>query len=305
MTKPEEIAPQVYHVGFMATNVYLVGPKESWAVVDTGLAGSDETIRDAAEQVYGPNAKPVAILLTHAHQDHCGSALALAAYWDVPIYAHRLDAPYLTGKGELPPGDPTAGGFFSFMFRFMPKKRGTDLAPYFRLLPENGEVPGLTDWRWLATPGHTPGHVSLWRESDRTLIAGDAVLTVNVDKFTHLIRNTQRVSRPPTPATYDWYAARRSVELLAKLDPATLASGHGIPMHGNDAAKGLRNLASLFRFPEHGRYVAEPAEMDENGVQYVPPPPPDPLPKMAGIALGAVLIGLGIWAVSKNRKRMG
>jgi glyoxylase-like metal-dependent hydrolase (beta-lactamase superfamily II) len=46
-----------------------------------------------------------------------------------------------------------------------------------RALPADGSVPGMPGWRWVHTPGHTPGHVSLWRESDRTILAGDAFIT--------------------------------------------------------------------------------------------------------------------------------
>ena len=55
----------------------------------------------------GAGAPPEAIVLTHGHFDHAGSALQLAEYWDVPIYAHRLEMPYLTGKADYPPPDPT------------------------------------------------------------------------------------------------------------------------------------------------------------------------------------------------------
>ena len=52
-----------------------------------------------------------------------------------------------------------------------------DVSERLYALPEDGSVPGMRDWKWIATPGHTDGHISLWRESDRTLISGDAVIT--------------------------------------------------------------------------------------------------------------------------------
>ncbi len=77
--------------------------------MDAGLPRRHERIRAAAEARFGRGAKPEAILLTHGHFDHYGSARALATYWDVPVYAHPLEVPFLTGKSMQPPGDPTPG----------------------------------------------------------------------------------------------------------------------------------------------------------------------------------------------------
>jgi glyoxylase-like metal-dependent hydrolase (beta-lactamase superfamily II) len=295
----KEISPNVTWLGFKIVNVYLIGEKGGpWVVVDTSAAGHFESIRAAAEEIYGPGAKPDAILLTHAHQDHYGSALALATYWNVPIYAPKLDLPYLTGK-ELPPADPTTDGFFALVSRFLPNS-GTDLGEFVRALPEDGTVPFLPDWRWLATPGHTPGHISLFRESDRTLIAGDAVVTVNPDHLSDLVTQKQELARPPAPVTYDWIAARRSVEELAKLRPRVIATGHGIPMIGESLAAELEEFAQDMTTPRYGRYIAEPARFDEEGVVFVPPPTPDYLAiAAAGIGVAA-LLGIGIYALSRR-----
>ena len=54
-------------------------------------------------------------------------------------------------------------------------------------LPQTGTIPGLPGWKWIHTPGHSPGHVSLFRESDRVLLAGDAFVTVRTDSFYKVI----------------------------------------------------------------------------------------------------------------------
>ena len=89
------------------------------------------------------------------------------------MYAHRDEAPYLDGRADYPPPDPTVGGFESQLARLYPR-RGTDVGDRLRTLPDDGTVPGLPGWRWVATPGHTVGHVSLFRDGDATLVAGDA-----------------------------------------------------------------------------------------------------------------------------------
>jgi glyoxylase-like metal-dependent hydrolase (beta-lactamase superfamily II) len=301
----QQIAPDVYWLGFTVSNAYLVGdPKTGWVVIDTGTPGHFDKIKNAATDCFGEDARPEAVLLTHGHADHYGSALALATYWGVPVYAHRREAPYLTGKATLPPPDPTVGGAFGLAARVMPPS-GTDLGDAFRVLPDDGSVPGLPGWCWHHTPGHTPGHVSFFRESDRTLIAGDAVLTVNTDSVMAVATKKQQLAPPAAAATSDWEATRASMRLLAGLRPALVAAGHGVPMSDPDGADDLAELAERFRIPEKGRYVPEPAVADDDGIAYLPPPAPDPLPKVAaGVALVAALVGVGVWA-SKRRKGSG
>src|SRR3954471_24854509 len=105
------IARDVACLELSIVNVYLVGPPQSgdggWVLVDTGLPTSHGAIVHEAERRFGYRAHPSAIVLTHGHVDHAGSVRELAELWDVPVYAHRLEAPYLTGQSDYPPGDPT------------------------------------------------------------------------------------------------------------------------------------------------------------------------------------------------------
>jgi glyoxylase-like metal-dependent hydrolase (beta-lactamase superfamily II) len=85
----KEIAQDVFRLKVSIANVYFVGPPEGpWALVDTGTPKHANQIREAAESIYGSAARPAAILLTHGHMDHAGSALDLANMWDVPVFAH-------------------------------------------------------------------------------------------------------------------------------------------------------------------------------------------------------------------------
>ena len=112
-TKPTEIAPGVYYLQVRRANVYLVQCEASWALIDAGWPESAEPIRRAAKSLFGPDARPAAILLTHAHPDHFGSAAELARFWGLPVWVHRDDLPYLTG-GILPDGllDPIGRVFY-------------------------------------------------------------------------------------------------------------------------------------------------------------------------------------------------
>ena len=213
-------------------------------------------------------------MLTHGHFDHVGAARELADRWQVSIYAHTLELPYLTGCSSYPPPDPTVGGgLIPEISRFFPRGP-VDLGDRVQPLPADGRVPSLLHWRWLHTPGHTTGHISLFRDADKLLIAGDAFVTTRQESLLSVLTNQPVVSRPPAYFTSDWAAARRSVNHLARLLPEAAITGHGPPMHGPALRHGLQELDKNFEaeMPHHGRYVRESAVTDEQGVVWVPPP---------------------------------
>jgi len=297
--RPREISTGVYCLPVSIANVYFVGKRaDPWVLVDTAIPGRAAEIRRAAEWLYG--APPQAIVLTHGHMDHSGSALQLAQTWDLPIYAHRLEIPFLRGQ-SYPPGDPSVGGFLAMLSRFVSPKP-LDFGDRVHPLPVNRAIPGIKDWMWYHTPGHSPGHVSLFRPADGTLIAGDAVTTMNCDSLVSVARRFPQVCPPPAPFTCDWTQARESVALLAELRPLTIAAGHGRPMSGGQAVMQLAELATDFPIPARGRYVARPAQANENGIVSLPPKPPDPL---AGVAVGLGILAAGgaMFAVAAHRLR--
>ena len=81
-------------------NCFLVGEPgagdRGWVLVDAGLYGFGHSIARAARERFG-DARPAAIVMTHAHFDHVGALRELAEAWDAPVYAHTLELPYLTG----------------------------------------------------------------------------------------------------------------------------------------------------------------------------------------------------------------
>jgi glyoxylase-like metal-dependent hydrolase (beta-lactamase superfamily II) len=303
----EEIAPGVVRVPTSFVNAYLVGePGGPWTLVDAGLPGFAWKIRAAAAERFGPQSRPEAIVLTHGHFDHSGGACTLADTWGTPIYAHRLELPYLTGRSDYPPPDPTIGGCIAQMSRVLPygamdfgiRLRELSGDPTHHGPADNGPVPGLPDWRWLHTPGHSPGHIAFFRESDRTLLAGDALATMNMDSYRGMLTKRRELSPAGSPFICDWTQASRSVETLAALRPTTLGCGHGLPVQGSGLAGELEDFSRLFAPPAYGRYVAEPALTDERGVDWLPPRPPDPLPK---VALMLAAGGLAFMAARRRR----
>ena len=161
----------------------------------------------------------------------------------VDIYAHALELPYLTGEAHYPPFDLSSPGFFTRIARFFPTST-VNLGSRVKRLDPGGPAPGMADWQTIETPGHTPGQVSFFRRSDAALIAGDAVTTMNLDRFWATVLRRKQVCPPPSPATSNWKEARRSIQRLAGLRPSLIAAGHGLPMR--DAAGALSRLAGRF-----------------------------------------------------------
>ncbi|HZB26120.1 MAG TPA: MBL fold metallo-hydrolase [Vicinamibacterales bacterium] len=296
-----EYAPDVVRVPTGIVNAYLVGHAARWVLVDTGMPGFASVVRRSAEARFGARAKPVAIVLTHGHFDHSGNVDALAAAWDVPVYAHALELAYLAGRSQYPPQDPTVGGAMAFLSRAFP--RGGQKVLKTTVLPLPEELPGLGEWRWLHTPGHTAGHISLFRDADRMLLAGDAVLTVNVDAWSQQLRRRPELCNPPAPLTADWEAARDSVHALAALAPCAIGAGHGLPAAGPSLAAALRRFEEGFAPPVKGRYVTAPASMGPAGLEWIPPAVPDVLARQAAGAALLVMGGLGFAAAKSWRAR--
>jgi glyoxylase-like metal-dependent hydrolase (beta-lactamase superfamily II) len=302
-----EIAPALVCVQQPIVNLYFVGEAgagdRSWVLIDAGLPYSEAHVRAAAARRFGPGSRPAAIILTHGHFDHVGALPALAEFWDAPVYAHVLERPYLSGQSSYPPPDPAVGGgAMSLLSRFYP--RGPiNLGSRLEELPLDGTVPGMPGWRWVHTPGHTAGHVSLFRDADRVLIAGDAFVTTRQESMLGaLLQWRPRVRRPPAYYTTDWEAARASVGILARLEPELAATGHGVPIRGETMRRELRSLAEHWNEsarPSRGRYVASPALTDRHGIVHLPPPVID-RQLLVLAALGGAALGLSL-AHSRRR----
>lgn len=272
-----QIAPDLAFRRLAIVNVIFYGHPgagdRNWVLVDAGVFGTKSLIKSAASERFGEGARPAAIILTHGHFDHVGVLEDLAEEWDVPVYAHPIEHPYLNGQAAYPPGDPSVGGGLMAALAPLYPTKPVDVSARLRALPEDGSVPFMPGWRWIHTPGHSPGHVSLWREADRTIIAGDAFITTAQESAYAAVMQTAEMHGPPRYFTIDWDQSRASVQALAALDPDLAITGHGRAMKGPELTGALRALARDFdrlAIPEQGRYVTHPARV-EDGSAYVKP----------------------------------
>jgi glyoxylase-like metal-dependent hydrolase (beta-lactamase superfamily II) len=303
------VAPGVWGRKDLFVNFYMIQDQTTgaWALVDAGLKWSASRIRNMADELFGEGTTPSAIILTHGHFDHVGALPTLIEQWNVPVYAHSLEVPYLTGQSAYPPPDPTVGGGLMAAMSWMYPKGPINVQDYIRTLPQDNSIPGLTDWKYIHTPGHSPGHISLFRESDRVLIAGDAFVTTKAESAIYQLSSIKHLSGPPKYFTCNWASAELSVIKLAALDPEVAATGHGTTMRGEELRGALKKLSTHFKeiaLPEEGRYLNEPAVTNEQGVLFLPPPT-ERLTRMAkvlGLSLAVASIALLIYQQTREKK---
>lgn len=203
-------------------NAYLVGD----VLVDTGVKPSEATIAEMLG-----SRRISAIALTHAHGDHAGSLKALAARYGVPVWCGEAD------REAVQSGSIVVSGLLS---RRRLKRRvqaavGFDGVPVARTLSEGDEL--AAGFTVLDVPGHSPGHVAFWRESDRTLIAGDVFLNMS------FATTVPGLHQPPAALTPDPELNRRSERRLAALRPTRVGFGHG-PVLVHDAADELERFVA-------------------------------------------------------------
>jgi hydroxyacylglutathione hydrolase len=217
----KQIAADLYLLrGFppAAFNVYVLRNGSRWVLVDTSTRHAHRRIM---RQLPG---ELEAIFITHAHRDHAGSMHTVAKATGAPVWGSEGDADALEGKAPEPANEQHRDDLVNRLFRGWWKDRH----PVAVRLAEGDTVAGF---EVIAFPGHTPGQIGLWRESDRTVLCADTMRSVNF--YTGL----PQLGEMPEIFTSDLGESRRSIRKLAALEAATICFGHGRPLTKDAAAK--------------------------------------------------------------------
>src|SRR3954464_7373908 len=204
----KEVAPGVFQLkGFPpnAINVWLMGD----VLVDAATKQSGKRIFSELE------GRPItAHALTHAHPDHQGASHEVCTKLGIPFWVGEHDVAAAEGGIEAIKQLQPKAGINSVIAGFW----GGPGHPVDRALREGDEVAGFTV---IDVPGHSAGHVAYWRESDRVLIAGDVLNSMN------LITTIPGLQEPPKMFTPDPARNRESIKRIAALEPRVACFGHG------------------------------------------------------------------------------
>jgi glyoxylase-like metal-dependent hydrolase (beta-lactamase superfamily II) len=185
-------------------NAYLVGD----VLIDAGTRWARGWL---LRQLRGRTLSLVA--LTHCHPDHQGVARLVCEKYHVPLACHEADVDVMEGRVPMGPRN----WLINLGIRFW----AGPPCKVERVLRAGDEVAGF---RVVHAPGHTPGHVIYFRESDRVAIAGDVLANIN------FLTGKVGLRQPPRYFSVDAEANRRSIRLLAELRPTVVCFGHGPPL---------------------------------------------------------------------------
>lgn len=211
-------------------NLSAIVDERGATLIDTGMPGQEQVILDGLEKEGITRSDLKQIVITHADIDHLGSMKALKEQTGAKVISLETEAGYISGA--VPP------------YKTPPPER-LEQNPQFKALLESiqrlqpditlqdgDEIPNAAGARAIATPGHTPGHMSVYVPSSRVLITADA-LTAKDGKLT-----------PPNEhATPDMESARASVRKLAQLNVEKIIAYHG-GLVDRDAQSQLEGLAA-------------------------------------------------------------
>ena len=197
-------------------------------LVDTGLPGQYDAIVTALGQAGLHVADLTRIILTHQDIDHVGSLHDLVQTSGARVLAHAVEAPFIDGtrlpRFATPEVLAQRPELRPVVERFLPTPVDEQLQDGMRLDLAGGV-------RVVFSPGHTPGHICVYHERSRTLIAGDA-----------LTAGAGQLMGPNAGATPDMPLAQQSIRKLAELDVQTIVCYHG-GVVSDDAGGQLRRLA--------------------------------------------------------------
>jgi glyoxylase-like metal-dependent hydrolase (beta-lactamase superfamily II) len=211
-------------------NIYVIRSGERWLLVDTSTRHSRRRI---LRQLPG---ELEAIFITHAHRDHAGSIHAVATKTGAPVWSSEADADAIEGKAP----EPIPAQYENHIVNRLARGWWKDHHPVSRRLRDGEETAGFTVTEF---PGHTPGQIGLWRESDRTVICADVMRSMN------LVTGLPQLGEMPVIFTVDVEEARRSIRKLAALGANTICFGHGRPLTKN-AADRINEFAASLPVPE-------------------------------------------------------
>jgi glyoxylase-like metal-dependent hydrolase (beta-lactamase superfamily II) len=156
--------------------------------------------------------RPLSLLaLTHVHPDHQGCAKMVCERYGVPLACHEGDVDAMEGRRPVRASDALNARLFARLWEGPPHRVD-------RVLREGDEVAGL---RVVHAPGHAPGEVIFFRDSDRVAICGDVLRNISY------LTLRARLAEPPEELTPDPVENRRSIRKLAELEPAMILPGHG------------------------------------------------------------------------------
>lgn len=232
MVQITQISDHTHFVNGEAVNWVVASDDSGVLLFDSGYPGDRDDVLESLAALGHKPADVRAIVLTHGHIDHMGSAIWWASEHQVPVYAHSAELGNVRRDylDQAPPLRVALNLWRPGWARWLAHAIGRGamvrkgIPTVATLGAELADLPGAPVP--VPTPGHSAGHCSFLL-ADRVLVAGDAIITG------HPISARTGPQLLPAPFTKDMDLARRSAAALADLDADVLAPGHGPAWSGS------------------------------------------------------------------------
>jgi hydroxyacylglutathione hydrolase len=219
-----------------AMNIYFLEDGDGVVQFDAGTKAMVKKARAAGEELGGVKR----IVLGHAHADHRGTAPAMGA----PVFCHADDvaeaesdaaiAPYMEVSNLPVPA--------RWLYPLLLKRWDGGAIQIAGVVAEGDEVAGF---RVLHFPGHAPGLIGLWRESDRVALVSDVIYLIDSTKMGRPLPKGE--ASVPHPAwNWDHAKAKQSIRKLAALEPTLVCTGHDEPLRGENLRPALERAAEKY-----------------------------------------------------------
>ena len=219
-----------------AMSVYCIRDGDGVVQFDAGTKPMRRVARKAAERLGGLKR----VVLGHAHADHRGTA----PFLDAPVFCHPDEvadaesdasvAPYFD-LSQLPVAP------VRWIYPALLRHWDGGAVKIAGTVEEGDEVAGF---RVLHLPGHAPGLIGLWRESDRVALVSDVVYLVDSARLKPLPHGEASVPHPAW--AWDHAKAKESLHRLAALEPLVVGAGHEAPLRGENLRPVLERAAERF-----------------------------------------------------------
>ena len=220
-----------------AMNIYFVeGPDGEIVQFDAGTSSMTKKNRRVIEDFGGIDR----IVLGHAHADHRGTAPGLG----VPVYCHPDEVADATSDASIAPYMHLKELEFApvrWLYPFLLRRWDGGAVEIAGTVEEGEKVAGF---EVIHFPGHAPGLIGLWRDSDRVALVSDVVYFVDSARLRPLPEGEASVPHPAW--AWDHQRAKESLRKLAALNPRVVGAGHEHPLRGDDLSTVLLRAADKY-----------------------------------------------------------
>jgi hydroxyacylglutathione hydrolase len=219
-----------------AMNIYFLEDGDGVVQFDAGTKAMHKKAKAAATELGGLKR----VVLGHAHADHRGTA----PYMDAPVLCHPDEVVDAESSSWRPPYwdlSQLPVAWVRWIYPSLLKRWDGGAVKIADTVIEGDEVAGF---KVLHFPGHAPGLIGLWRESDRVALVSDVVYLVDSTRLKPLPHGEASVPHPAW--AWDHAKAKESLRKLAALEPRVVGSGHEPPLRGENLRETLEQAAEKY-----------------------------------------------------------